>query len=57
MGSGLEKEQRYFGWVGAVTFLALILFDKTTEALLALIIAHLIDIKYEIKKLNKYNKF
>lgn len=57
MGSGLEKEQRYFAWVGAVTFIGLLLFDKTIEALLVLIIAHLIDIKYEIKKLNKYNKY
>lgn len=52
----LEKEQKFFSWVGVISFLGLMLIDKHIEALLVLVIAHLIDIKYEIKKTDKFMK-
>lgn len=52
----IEKEQKFYQWVGVITFFGLMLLHKHIEAMLVLIISHLIDIKYEIKKLDRFRK-
>lgn len=51
-----DKEKNFYIWNVVIIFLAFVIAGKSIEAILMLILGHLIEIKYEIKKLNKYRK-
>lgn len=58
-----ENEKNYHVWVAIIMFFGLLFVDKTIEAILMLIVAHLIELKYELRKIteevdrkNKMNK-
>ena len=46
----LEKEKNFHIWTAIVMFFALLIAGQITEAILMLIIGHLIEIKYELRK-------
>lgn len=52
----LDKERNFYIWNVVIVFLVFLIAGKIIEAILMLILGHLIEIKYEIKKLNKHRK-